>query len=138
MSEYRITKNILEKEVEEVFNNLKEYNLSKLECSEIIPIGIFREDVDGKKLAGLIGETFGNWLSIKYLWVSSELRGNGVGTKLLKMAEDEARLRGAKYVFVDTFDFQAPEFYMNHGYKKIFELTEYPRTGIRHYYTKEL
>jgi len=138
MSEYRVTKNVLDKDIEEVFDNLKEYNLSKLECSDIIPVGIFKEDADGKKQAGLIGETFGNWLSIKYLWVSSELRGNGVGTKLLKVAEDEARLRGARYVFVDTFDFQAPEFYVKHGYKQVFELSEYPKTGIRHYYTKEL
>ena len=40
MSEYRITKNVFEKDVEEIFDNLKEYNLSKLECSEIVPNGI--------------------------------------------------------------------------------------------------
>ena len=48
MSEYRITKNVFEKDVEEIFDNLKEYNLSKLEYSEIVPIGIFKEDKDGK------------------------------------------------------------------------------------------
>lgn len=138
MCEYRVTKNVLDKDIEEIFDNLKEYNLSKLECSEIIPVGIFKEDTNGKKQAGLIGETFGNWLSIKYLWVSSEIRGNGVGTKLLKAAEDEAKLRGVKYVFVDTFDFQAPKFYAKHGYRQVFELAEYPKTGIRYYYTKEL
>lgn len=138
MSEYRITKNVFEKDVEEIFDNLKEYNLSKLEYSEIVPIGIFKENKDGKKQAGLIGETFGNWLFIKYLWVRSELRGNGIGTKMLQAAENEAKLRGARYVFVDTFDFQAPEFYLKHGYKQVFELSEYPKTGKRHYYKKEL
>ena len=48
MSEYRITKNVFEKDVEEIFDNLKEYNLLKLEYSEIVPIGIFKEDKDGK------------------------------------------------------------------------------------------
>ena len=38
-----------------------------------------------------------------------------------------------RYVFVDTFDFQAPEFYLKHGYKQVFELSEYPKTGKRHY-----
>ena len=33
---------------------------------------------------GLIGETFGNWLSIKYLWVSEELRGEGIGSAILQ------------------------------------------------------
>ena len=53
-------------------------------------------------------------------------------------AENEAKLRGARYVFVDTFDFQAPEFYLKHGYEQVFELSEYPKTGKRHYYKKEL
>ena len=109
-----------------------------MECTEIIPLGVFQEDSAGTKQAGLIGETFGNWLSIKYLWVSSDLRRNGVGSRLLKAAEDEAKSRGAKYVFVDTFDFQAPGFYVKHGYHEVFELSEYPKTGTRHYYTKEL
>lgn len=46
--------------------------------------------------------------------------------------------RGAKYAFVDTFDFQAPGFYKKLGYREVFALTEYPYTGSRTYYTKEL
>lgn len=117
---------------------MKDFNLSKLECSEVIPLGIFKEDASENKLAGLIGETFGNWLSIKYLWVSAELRGKGIGSVILQAAENEARLRGAKYAFVDTFSFQAPEFYVRHGYKQVFELTDYPYTGSRYYYIKNL
>ena len=39
---------------------------------------------------------------------------------------------------VDTFSFQAPEFYKKHGYIEAFALKEYPYTGKRYYYTKEL
>lgn len=52
MNEYRITKNVFEKDVEEIFVNLKEYNLSKLEYSEVVPLGIFKEDKDGKNRQG--------------------------------------------------------------------------------------
>lgn len=86
----------------------------------------------------MTGELFGNWLSIQYLWVSEELRGQGIGSKLLKTAEKEAVSRGAKYVFVDTFDFQAPGFYVKHGYEQVFKLFEYPYTGERYYYIKRL
>lgn len=41
----------------QIYNHLKEYNPSKLECVDIIPLGIFKEDSAGNKLAGLIGET---------------------------------------------------------------------------------
>ena len=96
------------------------------------------EDDNGVKQAGLIGETFGNWLCIKYLWVSEELRGKGIGSSIIEAAEKEAARRKCKYVFVDTFSFQAPDFYRKHGYKEVFTLNEYPYTGSRHYYTKKL
>lgn len=58
--------------------------------------------------------------------------------EMLKAAEEEAKKRGCKYSFVDTFSFQAPAFYVKHGYKEVFALKEYPITGARYYYTKEL
>jgi hypothetical protein len=39
---------------------------------------------------------------------------------------------------VDTFSFQTPSFYKNHGYGEVFTLEAYPYTGKRHYYTKEI
>ena len=35
-----------------------------------IPIGLFFEDENSRKLAGLTGEIFGNWLCIQFLFVS--------------------------------------------------------------------
>lgn len=134
----RITKDGLEKDVNEIHAMLKAYNLQHREPSEDVPIGVFYENEDGQKKGGLIGETFGNWLCIKYLFVSEELRGKGIGKQILKAAEEEARRRGCKYVFVDTFSFQAPLFYQKMGYQEAFVLNEYPYTGKRYYYTKEL
>ena len=117
---------------------LREYNLAHREASESVPIGVFLEDGNSKKLAGLTGETFGRWLCIQYLFVSETLRGAGVGKRLLEAAENEAVRRGCKYAFVNPFSFQSPAFYEKHGYREVFTLEEYPYTGKRHYYTKEL
>lgn len=133
----RVTTSPTEGDIGEIHEMLKEYNLAKREKSENVPLGIFVEE-DGKKLAGLTGEIFGNWLLIKYLFVGEPLRGQGVGKSLIERAEAEARTRGAKYAFVDTFSFQAPGFYKKLGYKEVFTLNEYPYTGSRTYYTKEL
>ncbi len=135
---FRISANVTEKDIEEIRGELRQFNLSKREPSEVIPLGVFYEDLNGKKKAGLTADTFGNWLCIKYLWVSEELRGQGIGSKLLKSAEDEAVSRGAKYVFVDTFDFQAPEFYKKFGYEEVFKLFDYPYSGSRYYYIKRI
>ena len=135
---FRITDDGDERDINEIHEMLREYNLSRREASANVPLGIFYEDEDGRKSAGLTGETFGNWLCIKFLFVSEPLRGKGIGSELLELAEREAKRRGCKYAFVDTFSFQAPAFYKKHGYREVFTLEEYPYTGRRHYYTKEL
>ena len=134
----RITNDGNERDVHEIHEMLKEYNLTHREASRNIPIGVFLEDEMGRKLAGLTGETFGNWLCTQFLFVGEQLRSQGIGSKLLEAAEEEARRRGCKYAFVDTFSFQAPAFYKKRGYREVFTLEEYPYTGKRHYYTKEL
>lgn len=76
--------------------------------------------MDGIIKAGLIGEIHGNWLEIDYLWVEKGLRKTGIGSQLLQEAESEAKRRGCKYCFLNTFGFQAPNFYMKYGYKEVF------------------
>lgn len=134
----RITNDGNEQDINDIFNMLKAFNLSNREKSQNVPIGIFYEDDNGKKLAGLTGETFGNWLCIHYLFVEERLRKEGIGSELLLAAEREAKERGCKYAFVDTFSFQAPQFYIRHGYEEVFTLDKYPYTGKRYYFTKEL
>lgn len=138
MMRFRITSDGNARDINEIHEMLKEYNLRHREASANVPIGIFLEDEKNKKFAGLTGETFGNWLCIRFLFVSEALRGQGIGSKLLEAAESEARRRGCKFAFVDTFSFQAPEFYKKHGYREVFTLEEYPYTEKRHYYTKKL
>jgi ribosomal protein S18 acetylase RimI-like enzyme len=67
-----------------------------------------------------------------------KMRGQNIGSELLKQAEETAKERGCKYAFLDTFSFQAPAFYEKHGYRNVFVLEEYPVTGKRYYFTKTL
>lgn len=134
---FRITDDVSEHDVNEIHRMLNEYNLVHRE-NQKIPIGLFFEDENSRKLAGLTGEIFGNWLCIQFLFVSEQLRGQGIGSKLLQAAKSEAKQRDCKYAFVDTFSFQAPIFYKKHGYQEVFTLEEYPYTEKRYYYTKNL
>ena len=136
--EFKVTHNVSQQDIAEIHSKLKAYNLSRREASKEIPIGVFLEDENGVKKAGLTGEIYGNWLCIKYLWVSAELRNQGFGSKLQQKAEADALSQGARYVFVDTFDFQAPAFYRKQCYQEVFRLFDYPYTGERCYYIKHL
>lgn len=85
------------------------------------PLAVFARDGE-RIVAGLAGETYAGWLFIRYLWVSDELRGNGVGRRLMDAAEARALERGSHSAFVDTFSFQAPVFYRKLGYETFGEL----------------
>lgn len=117
---------------------IRSYNRSKREVAESEPLNLYVEDDSGELMAGLVAETFGNWLEIEYLFVKEDLRGQGIGSQLLQRAESEAKKRNCRYAFVNTYQFQAPAFYQKHGYQEVFTLKDYPCTGQRHYYQKDL
>ena len=117
---------------------IRSYNRSKREVAESESLNLYVEDDSGEIMAGLVAETFGNWLEIEYLFVKEDLRGQGIGSQLLQQAESEAKKRNCRYVFVNTYQFQAPAFYQKQGYKEVFTLKDYPYTGQRHYYQKNL
>lgn len=84
---------------------------------------------DGELVAGLSGWTWGQAAGIAMTWVHEDVRGTGVGARLLAAFEDEARKRGCTHVFVTSFTFQAPGFYQRHGYREIFRWESVPVPG---------
>jgi ribosomal protein S18 acetylase RimI-like enzyme len=93
---------------------------------------------DQEIVGGVIGETYWDWFYLDLLWVKDELRGRGHGHRLLTLAEDEARQRGAKNAYLDTFSFQAPDFYKQHGYEVFGVLEDFPAGHQRYFLTKQL
>jgi len=93
---------------------------------------------DQEIVGGVIGETYWGWFYLDLLWVKYEFRGHGYGHRLLTIAEDEARQRGAKNAYLDTFSFQAPDFYERHGYQVFGELEDFPSGHRRYFLAKQL
>jgi ribosomal protein S18 acetylase RimI-like enzyme len=93
---------------------------------------------DDEVVGGIIGSTHWNWLYVNLMWIREDLRGQGYGEQLLALAEEEARKRGAKHAYLDTFSFQAPGFYKKYGYQVFGELADFPKGHQRYYLKKEL
>jgi GNAT superfamily N-acetyltransferase len=93
---------------------------------------------DGTVVGGLIGATYWNWFYIDLLWVQDDLRGRGFGHRLLALGEEHARQRGAKGAYLDTFSFQAPDFYKRQGYEVFGELPDFPDGHQRYFFRKQL
>ncbi len=75
-------------------------------------------------------------LHIKTLWLDAEYRGKGMGSKLLNKLENEAIQKGAKFSYLETFDFQAKDFYINNGYK-IFSKLDFNGKNTLYFMKKE-
>ena len=95
-------------------------------------------DADQEIVGGVLGELSWGWLHVDLLWVREELRGRGYGGRLLQTIEEEARRRGARHAFLDTFSFQAPAFYEQHNYRVFGELGDFPAGHRRVFMTKRL
>lgn len=93
---------------------------------------------DQEIVGGIIGATYWDWFQLDLLWIREDLRGRGYGHRLLAAAEEEARRRGARHVHLDTFTFQAPDFYKRHGYEVFGTLPDYPVGYTRYYMRKDL
>ncbi len=84
-------------------------------------------------LGGLIASTGWSWLHIDMLFVEPSARRQGVAAALLERAEHKARGLGCIGAYVDTFDFQAPAFYLRQGYTQFGLLTDMPPGSQRFY-----
>ena len=78
------------------------------------------------------------WFNINVIWVSDEARSRGIGSNLLRAGEDIARQQGANYASLDTFDWQAADFYRKHGYEEFARLDDCPPGHQRIYMKKVL
>ncbi|CZP96040.1 Acetyltransferase (GNAT) family [Legionella pneumophila] len=79
----------------------------------------------------------GECLAINVLFVDENHRLKGLGALLLNQVEADARAMGAKLSHLDTFNLQAKDFYLKHGYK-IFGILEDCPTGHKRYFMKKI
>jgi GNAT superfamily N-acetyltransferase len=100
------------------------------------PLAVFlRSGVE--VVGGLAGETYAGWLFIRYFWLDEAVRRRHLGSAVIAAAERRAIERGCHSAWVDTFSFQAPEFYRKQGYVEFGRLP-YPPRGERLFLRKPL
>ncbi len=85
----------------------------------------------------MIGHIYAGWLGIVLLWVEADLRRGGIGRGLLEEAERRGLALGCHSAWLDTFSFQAPEFYRKFGYREFARL-DYPPDHQRIFFKKPL
>ena len=108
-------------------DRIYEFNASATGITDGEWLAIFVKDGQDRIVAGIGGSTWGGCFEIRQFWVEPARRKQGLGTKLLGAAENEARRRGCRQVVLMTFTFQAPAFYAKHGFEVIGVVDDHPR-----------
>jgi len=91
----------------------------------------------GRIVGGLIGSTQWDWLNVDYFWLAESVRLRGYGSRLLRLAEDEAIRRGCRHSRLETFSFQARGFYEKNGYRVVGQLDGFPPGGVLYWLRKD-
>ena len=96
---------------------------------------VFRDGED-VPVGGFHGHYLAAWLYIKLFYLPEDLRRGGLGSQLMKQAEDEARARGCVGIYLDTFSFQARPFYEKLGFTLFGTIPDIPPGHSRYFMMK--
>ena len=128
-------------EVVVIENKITSYNNSKvpfIQKQPFINLNFCIKDDSGLIIAGITSLMYcWGMLFVDILAVDEKYYKNGLGSKLLSHVENEAKKLGATLAHLDTFDFQAKDFYIKHGYEVFGVLDDCPK-GHKRYYMKKV
>lgn len=134
--------NCTENDAEYICDKLVEYNLQQVAKTQKIDfVNIYKKVVDenNKIIAGCLAKMYcWNVIYIDILWVDEQYRGHRLGTKLLNEIEKIALEEKCSLIHLDTFDFQAKDFYIKQGYEVFGVLEDCPVNHCRYYLKKKL
>ena len=123
-------------DVAQVRRGLMAFNEAAVGPATVLPLALYVRDGDETIRGGLTGYIAWEWLYIDLLWVDEPLRGQGYGGALVAEAERVAREAACVAARLETYEFQAREFYERHGYEVYAVLEGYP-AGTRQYSMKK-
>ncbi len=115
------------------------YNELKTGYRDWRPLAALLRDKDtGETMGGMIGRTSYGLLFIDLVFLPETMRGQDIGSRLLRMMEQEGVSRGCQSAFLYTITYQAPGFYERHGWTEFGRIACDPPGTARVFMTKSL
>lgn len=108
-----------ELEVEKVVGEgLNAFNDAVVGYADRAPLHVIVRDTDsGAIVGGISGKTSLGLMFIDLVYLPEDLRGRNIGTRMMELAENEARRRDCRAGVLFTINFQAPGFYQRLGWR---------------------
>ncbi|MCU9614815.1 GNAT family N-acetyltransferase [Caldibacillus lycopersici] len=101
-------------------------------------ISFLLQNDDGSIMGGITGTIFWYHLHIDFLWVEESLRGQGYGSQLLRKIEAAAKENKCRLILLDSFSFQAANFYQKFGYQVVGIVENHPKGHQQYFFEKRL
>jgi GNAT superfamily N-acetyltransferase len=119
---------------------LRQHGLSRLDAAGLEATAFLANVArqGGDIVGGTLGHVFYGGYNLQLLWIREELRGRGLGQRLLEAVEAQARAYACSVIFGFSFGFQAPGFYLKAGYTTIGTIEDYPPGYACHFLSKRL
>lgn len=115
-----------EADYQAILKPLHEYNIDRAGDPNIRPVALLLTDETGNTVGGLWGQIAYDWFVIELLSVPAECRGTGLGRALMAQADEVAQSNDCIGIWLDTFEFQAFEFYIKLGFETFGVLDDHP------------
>lgn len=92
------------------------FNQREPALQDVAALVVMAHDAQGQVCGGAVGRRWGACAELQQLWVAEARRGQGLGRQLVQAFEAEAAAQGCTLAYLDTFSFQAPDFYARLGW----------------------
>lgn len=99
-------------------DELTAFNAEATGAGTPAPLTVRVSDADGELVGGLTAWIWGACYAVDMLWVRTDQRHAGWGSRLMRAAEEESVRRGCTEMIVSSFTFQAPDFYKGLGFRE--------------------
>lgn len=119
-------------------HGLQSYNRSQVGPDPSRLLWVTCGDAGGRIIGGARCVVLWQWLLVDWLWIEEAHRRSGLGSDLLRRVEQAGLAEGCTGAMLNTFSFQAPDFYRSHGYAVFGELGDFPVRHTRYWMSKAL
>ena len=99
-------------------------------------IAVLAYDEQNQIIGGANGFQWGDSFTVEFLWLEDHWRGQDIGTQVMQAIERQAAQGGCTQVYLDTYNFQAINFYQKLGYEVVGKIENFP-TPYTHYFLKK-
>ena len=125
-----------------VFRKINDFNKNKVPFTQSPDSIFFNYNIKNEKgeiIGGITSSMHGwNIIFVDVLFIDESYRHHGLGSALIAHLEKEAKAKGCYLIILDTFDFQAKDFYLKLGFKVIGTIDDCPPGHQRFYLTKRI